>query len=112
MNCLCICWYAHSRSVALARLLQFKGHKAVAIGIGTSGDAIDILAPWANKIFVLEENYKDFVPKEYQDKVVVFDVGPDIWSNPYNMELAGILEGMYQEYSKELLRVLDLDLLN
>jgi hypothetical protein len=94
---LCICWYAHSRSVALARLLQSKGESAVAIGVGTSGDAINVLAPWADRIFVLETAYKDFVPQEYHDKVVIFDVGPDVWSNPYNMELRGILEEMYQK---------------
>lgn len=95
---LCICWYAHSRSVALARMLQQKGESAVAIGIGTSGDAINVLAPWADRIFVLETSYKDFVPVEYHHKVVIFDVGADVWSNPYNMALRAISEDMYEKY--------------
>lgn len=98
---LCICWYAHSRSVALARLLQQKGESAVAIGVGTSGDAINVLAPWADRIFVLETAYKEFVPAEYHDKVVIFDVGPDRWVNPYSQELRDILEGMYQKFIED-----------
>jgi hypothetical protein len=97
MKNLCICQYAHSRSVALARLLQQKGQVAVAIGVGTSGDAIKVLAPWADRIFVLQEQYKEFVPAEYHDKVIVMDVGPDKWSNPYSQELAALLETKYNE---------------
>jgi hypothetical protein len=102
MKNLCICWYAHSRSVALARLLQSKGQAAIAIGVGTSGDAISVLAPWADRIFVLETSYKNFVPVEFHDKVVIFDVGPDVWVNPYSPQLAAILEGMYQDYISKL----------
>ena len=95
---LCICWYAHSRSVALARLLQQRGEPAVAIGVGTSGDAINVLAQWADRIFVLETSYKDFVPEAYRHKVIIFDVGADVWSNPYSIELRDILEDMYLKY--------------
>ena len=62
-------------------MLQEKGEAAVAIGKGTSGDAINVLAPWADRIFVLETSYKYFVPQEYQDKVIIMNVGPDRWSN-------------------------------
>lgn len=89
---LCICQYGHSRSVALARLLQEKGNKAVAIGVGTGGDAVEPLSDWAEIIYVLQPHYIKYVPERNKSKIKVIDVGPDIWSNPYNTDLRKILE--------------------
>ena len=97
MKFLCICQYGHSRSVALSRVLQQRGHAAVAIGWMTSGDAMKPLAQWADKICVLETHFRQYVPSEHIGKVIDFNVGRDRWSNPYNQELLAILGGMADE---------------
>lgn len=91
---LCICQYGHSRSVALARRLHRRGIPAVAAGAGTSEDAISVLSEWADVIAILEPHFIKAVPKHSQHKVVVFDVGPDRWKNPYSSELEEIIEQM------------------
>lgn len=101
MNFLCICQYGHSRSVALSRVLQQRGHAAVAIGWMTSGNAIQPLSQWADRICTLETHFRQYVPNEHIGKVLDFNVGPDRWVNPYNQELLGILEAMVNEKLKE-----------
>lgn len=97
MKVLCICEYGHSRSVALARVLHGRKIPAVAIGRGTSGDAVKVLAEWADKIIVLQPCFAVCVPAAQQHKVIVFDVGHDRWSNPYNQELLAILGGKVEK---------------
>ena len=102
MKALCICQYGHSRSAALAQVFHHLGHAAVAIGVGTSGDAVFPLAEWADRIFVLQPAYANHVPSKFASKVRVFDVGPDIWSNPYSQDLQFILTKMaYEHFTAE-----------
>jgi hypothetical protein len=42
----------------------------------------------------MEPQFAVYVPPYYLAKVVVFNVGPDKWANPYNTELAGIIDKM------------------
>jgi glycosyltransferase involved in cell wall biosynthesis len=100
---LCICHWGHSRSVCLARLLHGKGQAAVAIGFASSGGAIAPLSAWADRIFVLQADYAKYVPAEHAAKVVVMDVGPDVWANPYNADLRAKLEGMYAAWEQSQL---------
>jgi hypothetical protein len=97
MKCLCICQCGHSRSVALARRFHSLGIPAVAIGVQTSGDAVSVLAEWGSHIFVLEPHFARIVPECHKQKVVVFDVGPDRWVNPYHPELEAILKAKIRE---------------
>jgi hypothetical protein len=99
MKNLCVCYYGHCRSVCLAKLLQSKGQIACSIGCGKeiSGDAFPMMTAWADRIFVLQAHFRDRVPEVDRHKVVVFDVGPDVWMNPFNSDLRAKLEGMYQE---------------
>lgn len=92
MKFLCICAYGHSRSVAMCRVLHSRGHGAVAAGHLTHGGAILPLAEWADKVVVMQEHMRNFVPPQFAHKVEVIDIGPDIWSNPYNHELLTLLE--------------------
>jgi hypothetical protein len=91
---LCLCQYGHSRSVACCRVLQARGHEAVAVGFGTARSAIPLLAEWADVIVLMEASYAKYVPVSALPKSVTFDVGPDRWSNPYNEELQGIIRTM------------------
>ncbi len=97
MNFLCICQCGHSRSVACTRILHGKGYAAVAIGHMTSGDAIIPLANWADKILVMQSYFAAYVPDSQKHKIVDFDIGPDVWSNPYNQELLKILLDKVEE---------------
>jgi hypothetical protein len=111
MKALCICQYGHSRSVALARVLRGAFNSAishvsnlydtVAIGWETAPSAVVLLSQWADVIFVLETSYISYVPMPCRGKVVVFDVGRDRWSNPYNQELSTLLLGMVVRWETE-----------
>jgi len=88
---LCVCQYAHSRSVAMCRYLHGKGVEAVAAGAGTAPSVFGVLGAWADKIVVMEPDFARAVPPEFRDKIVLVNVGPDRWSNPYNADLAALI---------------------
>lgn len=92
MNVLCVCQYGHSRSVALARALHARRIPAVACGWLTAGTGLAALAAWADRIAVLEPGYAAHVPADHRAKIIVIDVGPDRWSNPYHPELAALVD--------------------
>jgi hypothetical protein len=97
MKFLCLCHYGHSRSVALCRVLHARGHEAVPVGVGTSPSAIPRLCLWADKVVCLQEGFAKHVPPGFAGKVVIMDVGPDRWSNPYNQDLQKVLGKMCDE---------------
>lgn len=91
MKFLVICQYGHSRSVALKRSIDGikpEGtHAAVAIGWATSGDAIEVLAAWADRILVMCGHAYEHIPEEHKSKIIDCQLGHDQWSNPYNQDL-------------------------
>jgi hypothetical protein len=113
MRALCICQYGHSRSVALTRVLrrasngraEYKAvgnYEAVALGWETAGlSAIALMSGWAEVIFILQQTYLDRIPDRHRGKVVVFDVGPDVWSDPYHIDLYYKLLAMLQHWEAE-----------
>lgn len=92
MKFLCICNCGHSRSVAMCRSLHHKGHEAVPAGYGTASSAIPMLANWADFVVLMEPGFADAVPFYCRDKIAVNDVGPDVWSNPYNPDLRALCD--------------------
>ena len=94
---LCVCQYGHSRSVALCRVLHAKGQQAIAVGLGTAPYWLPFLSRDADKILILESQYRKHIPVEYREKVIDFHVGPDVWSNPYDKALYTLLEQMVKE---------------
>lgn len=94
---LCVCAYGHSRSVALCRTLHGRGVHAVAAGVRTAGDALELIGQRAEKVLVLDDALLPVIPKSLASKVVSFHVGPDRWVNPYHPELRAILEKMVDE---------------
>lgn len=94
---LCVCKMGHCRSVALSRALHEQGYEAVAIGWGTSGTALRLLCDWADVIAVMEARFIKFVPTDFKQKVVDFDIGRDRWKNPFHKELTGIVATMLKE---------------
>ena len=94
---LCVCQWGHSRSVCLTRVLHEKGYQAVACGVSGCPEAIRELSRAASHIFLLQPHFLDAIPYEERDKVIIVDVGPDRWVNPYNQELHQILKKLVFE---------------
>ena len=93
---LCVCQYGHSRSVALTRVLHGRGYHAVAVGVGTAGTAFPVLCGFADTILLLDKQLIPYVAP-WAGKVTLMDVGPDVWSNPYNADLLDLLGGMVDD---------------
>lgn len=91
---LCVCKYGHSRSAAAVRLLHRRGMEAVAIGWHTSPETLKQLATLADTIIVMQGIYREYIPFQHRLKVIVMDVGSDIWRNPYDDELCAKLQPM------------------
>ena len=91
MKFFCVCHYGHSRSAALAQVLHAQSHEAVCAGIGTSPSSLNPLSSWADKIIVLQEYMANHINPEFLHKTFIIDIGPDVWSNPYNKELKAML---------------------
>jgi len=78
---------------------KLKLNDVIAIGTDTTTkETWDIMGNWADKIyFVAEERIKKRIPKKFNNKVVHFDIGKDIWCNPNNKELRNILMDRLKE---------------
>jgi predicted protein tyrosine phosphatase len=89
MKALCVCQYGQSRSVGLARCLRKlnRGYEAASVGWESSPSALPYLCEWAEVIFTVEPSHLQKIPARHRPKVVLLDLGPDIWSNPYHPDL-------------------------
>lgn len=89
MKILCVCARGNSRSVALAWL--FKDHlnqDAIAMGIRAAGDEVKyLLYKWAEKIILVDEEFKDEIPEEFRDKLKIWHVGGDRFFRGFEPEL-------------------------
>lgn len=95
MKFLCVCHYGHSRSVALTRVLHALKQEAVAVGYGTAKSSIPYIGAWADRILWLEDSVRLYVEQlGFGHKLINFNVGPDVWSNPYSTELLFLLGQM------------------
>lgn len=97
MKFLCVCQHGHSRSVCCCRVLHELGHQAVACGWATAPDALPVLADWADRVIIMERQFQTKLPLKYMLKTVVCEVGPDVWSNPYNQELHRLIARLLKE---------------
>lgn len=101
MNILTVCSGGNCRSVALAMLLKLfhKQKDVLAMGIDyTSDKTRNMLFKWADQIIVVGEvELKDKVKKKTNKPVAHFDVGPDIWNNPFDRNLLFKLNAMLIE---------------
>lgn len=88
MNYLCICSGGIVRSGACAALLRDQGADAIPVSSkNTSTATFDLMCRWANRIIVMQPQFAERVTPEYRHKVVVFDIGPDVWANPLHPDL-------------------------
>ena len=91
MRILTICEHGNVRSVALAYLLKtIYGYDVLACGVReTSEETREMLFTWADKIIVLDKKLiiPNFQLLHFSEKVIILDVGEDIWHDPYAQEL-------------------------
>jgi predicted protein tyrosine phosphatase len=91
MNIVTMCRGGNVRSVAAKMILsRYLKHEVVAIGAdNTSQKTKEFLFNWADKIVVMSSNEEILskVPENRFNKVVLLDVGNDIWGNPFHEDL-------------------------
>lgn len=96
MKILIVCRAGLVRSVSLANVfkLHFEPVDVLTCGIGdhqlgkmNNVDTQKMLFDWADAIIVMQEHYKQEIPKEYQNKVLICEVGPDTYGSPNNPDL-------------------------
>jgi predicted protein tyrosine phosphatase len=84
--------------VAAGFLLKYK-YNVDAIACSwekNSPETLKMLFGWADHIIVMQEKFKQYVPDEYKGKIMVIDVGEDIWCNGLHPELLEIIDGHFQ----------------
>ncbi len=89
MKILICCDKGINRSVVFASHLKFWQHDTIAIGLdNTSQQTLTMLYHWADVIILTEQSQKAKVFNGLWDnKITVWDVGPDTYPRPYNPEL-------------------------
>ena len=99
---LSLCEGGNVRSVACAYLLKTKyGCDAIAASWHyNSRETLALLFKWADNIVIMQPQFKDYVPDKFHDKIVVVDVGPDIWGDPAHPDLIKKCDAILWEYAK------------
>ncbi len=78
MKILCICEEGYKRSVITRRLLIYKHHDAVAMGLNNSIELRNLLSEWADVILLAEAWMKKEIDPLFHGKIESqYDIGPD-----------------------------------
>lgn len=103
MKVLCMCQGGNSRSVALGFLMKYRyGEDALACSWEkNTPETLKMLFEWADRIFVMQNIFKQYVPEQYHAKLYVVDVGEDVWFNGLHPELLNLLMEMLEPKQKE-----------
>ena len=93
---LVVCRWGNIRSVAFAYLLKKEGFDALACGVmASSAPTLEMLANWAQVIFIVDSVYRSYIPANYHHKVIDAQIGEDIWKDANNPELKTIARRSY-----------------
>lgn len=92
MKILCVCQHGVNRSTVLATLLklEYGESDALACGVDRNSPAtLEMLFDWADKIFVVDQYVLNQLKTRgiMNDKVILIDVGTDIWGQHHHPEL-------------------------
>ena len=102
MKILVACHAGICRSNAMARELKRYGDDVIVAGLGYNApETIHMLTEWADKIVVLQSELVDLVPADSREKVVVGDVGPDVWQDPSNLDLVARVKVIVDSWKKK-----------
>lgn len=102
---LCVCRGGNVRSVAMKMLLtRYLDHDALACGFETTdAETRDMLYRWADVIVLLCADFEPLIRPRWANKLSVYDVGEDIWGNPFSPSLHVRLADMLNERNEFLL---------
>lgn len=90
LKVVCICRGGNVRSVAMKMILnRYLDHSTLACGTQNNDEAtIRMLCEWADKVVLMSEKLLlPFMLEEYFAKLCIFEVGDDIWGNPFDEDL-------------------------
>jgi len=107
MKVLTICSAGTVRSVSLAHVLKScYGVDAIPTGHDlNSQETLDMLSDWADLIVVMQPHFAADLPARNAKKVVIVDVGPDVWGNPLDVGLLRKTHAIAKElHAKGLLK--------
>jgi galactitol-specific phosphotransferase system IIB component len=104
MKVLVVCDEGVNRSVTLASQIKYIGHDVLTMGTNRNAqDTKIMLYKWANKIIITQSNQAPYFYNLDKDKkVILWDIGPDIYPRPYNKKLLKIVQALVQQHKEEL----------
>ena len=98
---LTVCEGGNVRSVGLAYALKSHGVDAIAASWRfNTKHTLNMLYRWADYIVVLQDEMKQHIPKMYQKKLRVMDVGPDRYGSAFHPELQGHFHAYMLEWQQ------------
>lgn len=106
MKFLCVCEGGTIRSVSLAWVLRYDHHQdAIAASwLKNSQETLDMLAQWADKIVVMQPHFSSKFTG-FREKILVVDVGPDIWKNPLHPQLMSVVRKATLEWASKNFKI-------
>jgi predicted protein tyrosine phosphatase len=86
---LCICAGGNIRSRAMVHALMDIHHQeALSAGAERNNpETFKMLSAWADRIVVMQPQFAAAVPAEHRKKIVICDVGPDVYGSPWHFIL-------------------------
>lgn len=95
-----LCQGGHVRSVAAKYLLTYKyGHEVLACGWeSNTPETRKMLFEWCDVIVIMQAHFKQYIPEEFWNKTICYDVGPDRFMNPFHPELGKGLIQMIEQH--------------
>lgn len=98
MKVLCLCSSGSVRSVTIAHILKhdFK-IDALSAGLDTNlPDTLKMLYQWADHIIIVEPQMLKQVPQQYRDKIILMDLGEDVWKRSLHPDLVKKIESKFE----------------
>ncbi len=88
-----VCSAGLVRSAALADVLKmhFEPCDVIPVGVDRNdrepGGSLELLFNWADHIIVMNEPLRRKIPDNYQHKIIICEVGKDVFGNPRHRTL-------------------------
>lgn len=78
------------RSVGMTDVLKLHFEPVDVIPLGYAGNTsntLQMISSWADKIIIMREKYKKYIPEEFHGKVFICDVGHDNYHSAQHPKL-------------------------
>lgn len=96
------------RSAAMSNVLKTYGHDVLVAGLGYNApETIQMLSDWADRIVVMQQELAQLVPMSGRGKMVIADVGPDVWENSADPDLVARCRVIADEWARKNWKLAD-----